>query len=75
MGPRLSVSNPLVLIGWARQAINGQPALALLFGGLHARATLAFVSPGERKRISRMEARRISSYGEKRSTSYACEES
>jgi hypothetical protein len=39
------------------------------------RATLAFVRPGERKRILRMEARRVSSCGEKRSTSYAGEES
>ncbi len=37
VGPRLSVSNPRLLIGWQTHAINGQPAPLLLFGGVHAR--------------------------------------
>jgi len=36
-GPRLSASNPRVLIGWQTLAVNGQPAPALLSGGVHAR--------------------------------------
>src|SRR5208337_4547796 len=38
VGPRLSAINPRLLIGWQTHAINGQPAPALLFGGVHARA-------------------------------------
>jgi len=33
----LSISNPRFLIGWPKQAVNGQAAPALLFGGIHPR--------------------------------------
>src|ERR1019366_1541842 len=37
-GPRLSVSNPSLLSGWATYAINSLPTPALLFGGIPTRA-------------------------------------
>jgi len=33
---RSSASNSRLLIGWQTHAVNGQPAPALLFGGVHA---------------------------------------
>ncbi len=38
VGPRLSASNPRLLIGWQTHPVNSQPAAALVFGGVHARA-------------------------------------
>lgn len=35
--PRLSVSNPRLLIGWQTHAVNSQPTPLLLFGGIHPR--------------------------------------
>lgn len=36
-GPRPSVSNPCLLVGWQTRAINSQPAPDLLFHGVRAR--------------------------------------
>ncbi len=48
LGPRPSVSNPRLLVGWQTHAVNSQPAPALLFGGVHPRP-----SPGLPATLSR----------------------
>jgi hypothetical protein len=37
LGPRHSVSNSRLFIGWHTHAVNSQPAPPLLFGGIHPR--------------------------------------